>query len=46
MREFANAKPTQAKITIEFYFGEETHTNKRGKLVCMPVIDLTPYSAK
>jgi hypothetical protein len=41
MKEFSNTKPTQAKITIEFYFGEETHKNKHGKLVCMPVIDLT-----
>lgn len=41
MKEFSEAKPTQAKITIDFYFGEETHADKHGKLVCIPVVDLT-----
>jgi hypothetical protein len=41
MKEFSNAKPTQVKITVEFYFGEETHQDKHGKLLCQPVIDLT-----
>jgi hypothetical protein len=41
MKKFSDTKPTQAKITIEFYFGEESHRDKHGKLFCMPVIDLT-----
>jgi hypothetical protein len=40
MKAFSETKPTQAKITIEFYFGEETHQNKHGKLISIPVIDL------
>jgi len=40
-KEFSEAKPTQVKITIDFYFGEETHTNKHGKLVCVPIVNLT-----
>jgi hypothetical protein len=41
MKTVSESKPTQVKITVEFFFGEETHTNKRGKLVCIPVVDLT-----
>jgi hypothetical protein len=40
MKTFSESKPTQVKITVEFFFGEETHANKRGKLVCTPVINL------
>lgn len=41
MKAFSEIKPTQVKISIEFYFGEETHTDKRGKLFSVPVVDLT-----
>lgn len=46
MKKFANSSPTQVKITLEFYFGEETHNNKHGILFCQPVIDLTGKRGK
>jgi hypothetical protein len=40
LKKLAETKPTRVKITIEFYFGEDTHNNKYGQLICAPIIDL------
>lgn len=37
MKTLSETKPTQVKITIEFYFGE----GNRSQLICQPTIDLT-----
>jgi hypothetical protein len=41
MRALSDTPPTQLKLSFDFYFGTDTHADKRGRLVCQPSIDLT-----